>query len=164
AHPCVGNADQWSRTSPGEMVQSTARLRISHPRRGYRRHFRAYGNLAAVLSRRAAPRAIPAGPLLQPPPGADGGGGTAGRRCGPFLPLTALQIRLWAAGDEFKPTFSISWHLISRGSTRAASTANWPGCCSGAAAGVARLWGTSEGVRAPAARNRHQDGGAQFRR
>ena len=48
AYPRDGDGDQRARASAGEMVQSAARIRLSHAGRRHSRYFRPYGNIAPL--------------------------------------------------------------------------------------------------------------------
>ena len=83
-------ADQRARAGAGQVVQSAARLRVSHPRRGYARHFRAYGDLAPLRLDRVAAGPVRAGALRARAQGLDGGRGASRRRAArPGLALNA---------------------------------------------------------------------------
>src|SRR5258708_38401860 len=86
------------------MVQSAARVRFPDPRRGYARHFRAYGDVAPVRPGRIAAGPVCAGALWTWAEGIDGGRGAPRRRpARSGLALTPAKARCPAAAPCGRP-------------------------------------------------------------
>ena len=67
AHPCERDPDQRARAGASEVVQSTARLRLSDPRRRHARHLCSHGDPAPIRHHRIAAGAVPAGSVRARP-------------------------------------------------------------------------------------------------